>query len=70
VLQGVFGFRLEPSMQVGVWAIDGKTMAAFPAIRAGRLAAVAADSFGIPQPLDFGAGNRRGPGAKSRHHIV
>ncbi len=33
VLQGVFGFRQEPSMQVGVWAIDGSTMAAIPELR-------------------------------------
>jgi len=33
VLQGVFGFRQEPSMQVGVWAIDGATMAAIPELR-------------------------------------
>jgi putative ABC transport system permease protein len=33
VLQGVFGFRQEPSMQLGVWAIDGETVATIPELR-------------------------------------
>jgi hypothetical protein len=27
-------------------------------------------SFGFPQLMDFGARDRRGPGAKSRDHVV
>ena len=33
VIQGVFGFRQEPSMRVGVWTIDGGTIAAIPELR-------------------------------------
>jgi putative ABC transport system permease protein len=33
LIQGVFGFHQEPSMRVGVWAIDGATMAAIPELR-------------------------------------
>jgi putative ABC transport system permease protein len=30
LIQGVFGFHQEPSMQVGVWTIDGGTISAIP----------------------------------------
>src|SRR5579863_376158 len=33
LLQGVFGFRQDPSMRVGVWTLDGGTMAAIPELR-------------------------------------
>ena len=33
LIQGVFGFHQEPSMRVGVWTIDGGTMAAIPELR-------------------------------------
>lgn len=33
VIQGVFGFYQEPSMQVGVWTIDAGTIAAIPELR-------------------------------------
>lgn len=33
IIQGVFGFFQEPSMQVGVWTLDGGTIAAIPELR-------------------------------------
>ncbi len=33
LLQGVFGFHQEPAMQIGVWTIDGGTIAAIPELR-------------------------------------
>jgi putative ABC transport system permease protein len=33
LIQGVFGFHQEPSMRVGVWTIDGGTIAAIPELR-------------------------------------
>ncbi len=33
LVQGVFGFRQDPSMRVGVWTLDGGTIAAVPELR-------------------------------------
>jgi putative ABC transport system permease protein len=33
LIQGVFGFYQEPAMRVGVWTIDGGTIAAIPELR-------------------------------------
>ena len=33
LIQGVFGFRQEPSMRVGIWTIDGGTITAIPELR-------------------------------------
>lgn len=35
LVQGVFGFRQDPSMRVGVWTLDGGTIAAIPELRLG-----------------------------------